>query len=165
MKRQASVLWIVLIQWAIAYEWLQSGWGKFASSGFMDGIGKTLAGFAAKTEFGFYGDFLRAFAVPNPTVFGNVVRFSELAAGLGISIGGLLVLRFNHLPKYITIVLVAALYGGAILNANLYMAAGWSSPSTAGINVIMCLVQAILGTYYLTTLFGGEGNKKKTAKA
>lgn len=162
MKKQVSVVWLVLIQWVIAYEWLQSGWGKFASSGFMDGIEKTLQGFASKTNFGFYADFLNAFAVPNPALFGNVVRFSEMAAGLALAVGGLLVLKFNQLPKPVTIVLVAALYGGAILNANLYMAAGWSSPSTAGINIIMFLVQAILGTFYLTTLLNRD--KKKVSK-
>lgn len=163
MKKQASVIWLVLIQWVMAYEWLQSGWGKFASSGFMDSIGKTLQGFASKTNFGFYADFLNAFAVPNPALFGNVVRFSELAAGLALAVGGFLVLRFNQLPKFVTIILIAALYGGALLNANLYMAAGWSSPSTAGINIVMFLVQAILGTFYLFTLISKD--KKKASKS
>lgn len=163
MKKQAPILWLVLIQWSIAYEWLTSGWGKFASPDFMNGIGKTLAGFASKTQFEFYANFLNATAVPNPTLFGNVVRCSELAVGLGLTAGGILMLWLKEVPKFVTIILVIALYGGALLNANLYMAAGWSSPSTAGINIIMCLVQAILGTYYLTTLFAK--NSKKVSKA
>lgn len=161
MKKQVSVLWLVLIQWVLAFEWIQSGWGKFASSSFMDGIAKTLGGFAAKTQFGFYSDFLKSTALQNPTLFGNVVRFSEVLAGLAFALGGLWLLKFGNMPKILTIGMVVAFYGAALLNANFWFAAGWSSPSTAGINMVMGLIEAVLGTFYLSTLFHKKDAKKK----
>lgn len=148
----SPVLWLVLIQWVIAYEWLSSGLGKFIKPDFMKTIGKTLGAFAAKTHFKFYGNFLHSTGVPNAQLFGNLVRYSEIFIGLGLAVGGYLVLTRRSLSFWWQLILVVSLFGGALLNLNFYFAAGWSGPSTEGVNLVMGLVQLILGLYFVKSL-------------
>lgn len=135
-----------LIQLVLAYEWLHSAWGKFTAPDFMANIDKTLGAFVAKTPHRWYGQFLSS---TDASVFGNICRASELLIGLGLIFGTAYLWQRLSGPKILRLVLPVALLGGALLNLNFYWAAGWSSPSTAGINVLMGLTQAILGGYYL----------------
>jgi hypothetical protein len=154
--KKVSVLWLVLIQWAIALEWALSGYGKFAKPDFMAGIGKALETFAAKTGYGFYESFLKAVAIPNAIVFGNAIRISEVLIAATLVIGGLIVLKKEHLHPLLTWALILALFGGVLMNLNFYFASGWSSPSATGINMIMGLTQAALGFYYISSLRNKE---------
>lgn len=149
VKGNPSMVWLVLIQWVMAVEWLQSGWGKFTDSKFMDGIEKTLGAFSSpKNPNEWYASFLRDTAVPNADMFGNLVRTSELLGGLVLLIGGFLVLR-SGVTKTVAWVLAVTLLGLAFMNTNFYFAAGYTSPSTAGVNMVMGLTQLILGVFYL----------------
>lgn len=149
MKR-ASTIWIVLIQWVLAYEWLHSGWGKWAGPGFMNNIGKTLNGFITNNPNTAYASFLNNSALPNAELFGQIIRTSEIAVGIALVLGGVLLLAQKRLHPVATWLLVLALFGGALMNLNFYLASGWTSPSTWGVNVVMALAQLILGLYYLT---------------
>jgi hypothetical protein len=149
MKR-ASVIWLVLIQFVLAYEWLHSAWGKWAGPGFMDNIGKTLDGFAAKTPYTQYGTFLKNVASSNAELFGNSIRLGEMGVGIGLALGGIILLSQKRLKSWMVAVLIVAFFGGAIMNLNFFLAAGWSSPSTWGVNMVMGFVHLILGAYYLT---------------
>ncbi len=148
----ANVGWLVLIQWAVAVEWLMSGWGKFASDKFVTGFEKTVGAFAAKTPHGFYADYLRGTVLANPDFYANLVRVGEVLIGVALVVFGAYYLLQKRLEPAYRSLLVAALVCGVILNINFYLAAGWSSPSTAGINVLMGLVQAILAGFYAKTL-------------
>lgn len=147
--KKVSVVWLVLIQWMLAYQWLEAGWGKWAEPGFMAGIGKSLAGFAAKTPYAWYANFLKSTAIPNATVFGNSIRSGELLVGAALLLAGIVLLTKKRLPPVATWLLIIACFGGALMNLNFYLAAGWSSPSTAGLNVMMGLIELIFGIYYL----------------
>ena len=149
MKR-TSLVWLVLIQWVMAFEWLHSGWGKWTSAGFITNVGKTLDGFAVKTPYTAYGDFLRSTAVPNAEIFGNAIRSGEILVGLALLLGGLLLMCKRRIPVLASWILAIALFGGALMNLNFFLASGWSSPSTWGVNMIMGLIQLILGIFYLT---------------
>jgi hypothetical protein len=148
-KLNQHFLWIVLIQGVIAFEWLKSGLGKFTKPGFMNSIEQTMTAFAAKTPHQWYSEFLKANVIPNANYFGNLVRWSEVLFGVILVTGGLALMRQNRLSFWMHKVLVIALLGGALLNLNFYFAAGWSSPSTEGINIVMSLVQLVLAAYYL----------------
>lgn len=141
--------WLVLIQWVIAVEWLLSGVGKFTKPDFMGGIAGTLKAFASKSNYEWYQTIMNNWLVPNAELIGNVVRVSEVAIGLALLFLGYLTVQRKKVSQTLVMGLVVALYAGALLNLNFYLAAGWSSPSTKGINIVMGLVQAILGTYYL----------------
>lgn len=143
-----NVTWLVLIQWAVALEWLMSGWSKFSGAEFMAGFTKTVAVFAAKTPYSFYAGFLKGTVIPNADFFANLVRTGELLIGVALVTFGIYYVTQKRLPNVYRGLLVAALFCGALLNLNFYLAASWSSPAVAGINVLMGLVQVILGVYY-----------------
>lgn len=147
--KKISVLWIILIQWALSIEWLHSGWGKWSDPGFINNIDKTLNGFAAKTPYISYGTFLRNSVIPNAHMFGNLIRSSEVLIGLAFLLSGLMLVNRKMLPQWASIAVVIAALGGALMNLNFFLASGWSSPSTWGVNLIMCLIQIVLGLFYL----------------
>ncbi len=151
---QLSIYWLLLIQLILGYEWLNSAWEKFTKPEFMDGIEKTIAIFAAKTHYGWYGSFLRS---SDAQFFGNLTRFGELLVGLGLVAGAVYML--TAYPKYLKwafITVLAASVGACLLNLSFYLAAGWSSPSTSGINVVMGLVSAVLALVYAKLLLHGK---------
>lgn len=147
--KKASLIWLVLVQWVLAFEWLHSGWGKWAAPGFMDNIGKTLAGFGSKTPYTTYGSFLNETIVPNAETFGNLIRTGEIGVGLALALAGIILLVQKKLSPLATWLLVVAFLAGALMNLNFFLAAGWSSPSTWGVNLVMGLIHLILGLYYL----------------
>lgn len=147
--KKVSLTWVVLVQWVLAYEWLHSGWGKFANPGFMTNIEKSLQGFTDKTSYSAYAGFLKSSVIPNADLFGNLIRSGEIAVGVALVIAGLILLAKKRLPETITWLLVFAFFGGALMNLNFFLAAGWSSPSTWGVNVVMGLIHFILGVCYM----------------
>lgn len=146
--KKTSVVWLVVIQFVLAYEWLHSGWGKWATSGFIDNIGKTLDGFITKNPNTGYAAFLQNTAVPNAQLFGNLIRIGELSVGIAFALGGILLLAKKRLDPTVIWLLVFAFLGGAIMNFNFYFAAGWLSPSTGGINLVMGLISLVFAVYY-----------------
>jgi hypothetical protein len=150
MKR-TSIVWLILVQFVLAFEWLHSGWGKWSAPAFMDGIGATLMNFAAKTPYAWYADFLRSTAVPNAQLFGTLIRTGELAVGIALALGGLLLLAQKRVSPGIGWLLVAANLGGALMNLNFYLASGAMSPSGAGINLVMMLIHLVLAGFYVSS--------------
>jgi hypothetical protein len=149
MKR-VSIIWIVLIQWAISFEWLHSGWGKWFGPGFMDNIGKTLAGFAAKNPYPGFANFLTTTAIPNAQVFGQVIRTGEIAVGIALLLSGIIWLTQKSHPVWASWLVALAFFGAALMNLNFFIASGWTSPSTWGINILMLALEIILGIFYIT---------------
>jgi hypothetical protein len=147
MKKE-SILWLVLIQWVMAFEWLHSAGGKWLNAGFISNIDKSLAGYADKTPYPQYAQFLTDYAVPNARVFGEMIRIGEYMVGIALVLGGLYFLTRGRIPVWAVWAIMAALLGGVLMNLNFFMAAGATSPSTWGVNVIMGLVQMILLVFY-----------------
>lgn len=146
---ESSLLWLVLIQWVIAFEWLKSGLGKFTDSEFMFDIPRTISVMIANTSYSWYADILKS---TDARLWGNLTRFGEVFFGLVLAVGGWYALKRVTLPRGLTLLLVVALYGGAFMNLNFYFAAGWSSQAVVGVNLVMGLIQIVLGTYYLAAL-------------
>lgn len=140
---------MALIQVALAVEWLPAGWGKFTEPGFIEGLGGTLAGFAAKTPHVWFSQFLTNTVVPNASFFGNLVRFGEVSVGIALLVGALWMLTQKMMPMWVSTTLAVASVGAIIMNGAFYLAAGWASPSTAGINMLMILVHAISAAYFM----------------
>ena len=148
--KKTSVIWLVLIQFVLAYEWLHSGYGKWVEAGFMTNIGKTLNNFADKTPYTLYGDFLQGIAVPNSELFGNVIRTGEILVGITLIVGGILLFHKRYLPKPASWLIAITLLGGAFMNLNFFLAAGSTSPSTWGVNMVMGFIHLILAIYYIS---------------
>lgn len=152
--RSLFLLGLACLQMVFAYEWWSGGWGKISTSAFVDGIGKTFSYFASKNPFPWYKDFLLGFASTNATLFAYAVQWSEFAIAivLALSAGIIVYTRHEKNKRKALVAAVFALLGGALMNANFYFAAGWTSPSTKGTNVIMFWSQLILAYVWILSL-------------
>jgi len=101
--------------------WLNSFWGKFTNPAYVSGFAATNRGFAAKTSFGFYRDFLNSVVIPNADFWANLTMYGELLVGVALVLG----LLTN----------VGAV-AGFFLNLNFWMAAGQTG-STFSVNIVM----------------------------
>ena len=137
---------LLIVQAVIGYEWLAGGWSKAATSGFSDNIGQTLKNFAAKNPYAWYADFLNGFGAQNAKAFALAVQWGELLAGAALIAA---VIAFGYvraaaIRRWAARLSVAALVGGMLMSANFYLAAGWLSPSTKGVNMVMFWAQLAL---------------------
>ncbi|OGL74389.1 hypothetical protein A3C96_03795 [Candidatus Uhrbacteria bacterium RIFCSPHIGHO2_02_FULL_60_10] len=122
-------LWLVLIRLVLGLEWFLAGWSKVSNPEFAGGLVKTLGFFVSKNPHSWYVGLVNDQIIPNVAVFAVLVAWGELLAGLSL-LSGLL--------------LGVGLLAGIFMNLNFYFAAGWTSPSTASLNLIMIVFQGIL---------------------
>jgi thiosulfate dehydrogenase [quinone] large subunit len=106
---------------AVGLLWINSFWGKFTNPAYVSGFAATNKGFAAKTSFGFYKDFLNGVVIPNADFWAFFTMYGELLVGIALVLG----LLTN----------VGAI-GGFFLNLNFWMAAGQTG-STFAVNIVM----------------------------
>lgn len=135
-----------VIQIILATQWLQGSWEKFQGGSFVASMTKTLVRFENGNPHTWYvGSFLQT-AKAHPDVFGQLVQWGELLAGLGLVAGILLTLsgKTPTIKRNAMLLSVAALIGGAFMNANFYFAAGWMSASTGGLNALMFWIELAL---------------------
>ena len=141
-------------QTLLAYEWAMAGWEKIATPKFVGGISNTLNFFAGQNPFPWYKSFLMQSTLPNAKMFAYAVQYGELAVGLGLAVGaGVYLFVKNEMAKRTAMtVSILALLGGAFMNANFYLAAGWTSPAAAGTNVVMFWAAVILVSVWASVL-------------
>ena len=119
---------ILLVRLFLAYEWLNAGIGKIqgiqtGGSAYFDGFSKVFATVWAKSNpYPFMTDFLTSTVAPNAPTVVTTIAVLEVLVGVSLLLGMLA-------P-------VGAL-GGMVMNAIYYLAAGHTSASTAGINLMM----------------------------
>lgn len=140
------LLGLVAVQMILAYEWWSAGWEKVSNPEFVNSINGTLGFFASQNPFSWYKDFLLGFATRNSTTFAYSVEWSQIAIAAILVVAGVIFVYSRQISiKKIALKLsVLALVGGMLMNANFYLAAGWTGPGTHGINVVMFWVQGIL---------------------
>lgn len=139
------------LQAILAYEWLSGGIEKIHGGQFVSNIGKTLSRFENGNPHGWYvGSILHA-AKNASGLFGQLVQWGELLAGIGLGIT-LVVYGLGRQPTLkntARVLAILSLLGGAFMNANFYYAAGWTSPSTGGLNLLMFLLQIVLIVFWM----------------
>lgn len=134
---------LMLITLGVSWEWFKGGWGKLAEGEFVDGLAKTLGFFASKNPNLWVKDFLVTVAIPNSVVFGNMVIAGELAAGFCLFIGtALLAVNRGIYTRLAYYLLVLGFGVGLVLSLTFWLAAGWTSPSTDGLNFVLAVVEA-----------------------
>lgn len=133
---------------------LRSSYGKISEGKFVDSLAPTLEKFGSKNPYPWYKDFLSGSIIPNSNFFGNLIMWGELLSALAIISAGIFMLmrKQSRLTYWL---MVVGLLGGLILNVNFYFAAGWTSPSTESLNLLMGLIELIglLETIKLLTRF------------
>jgi thiosulfate dehydrogenase [quinone] large subunit len=111
--------------------WLNSFWGKFTNPAYVSGFAATNKGFAAKTSFGFYRDFLNGVVIPNSQMWANLTMFGELTVGVLLVLG--LLTNIGAITAF-------------FLNVNFWLAAGQTG-STFSVNILMAgLAVAFIAT-------------------
>lgn len=145
-KESLYLLGLVATQMVLAYEWWSAGWEKISSPAFVENINSTLGYFASKNPFPWYKNFLLGFVTNNSTIFVYSIEFSQIAIAVALAVSGALFIysKSEFIQKLALKFSVLALLGGILMNANFYLAAGWTGPGTHGINVVMFWIQAIL---------------------
>lgn len=90
-------LWLILRLY-VGWQWLHAGWEKIVNPAWVGAhSGMALKGFLmgalAKTGGahpsvqGWYGEFIKGFALPNVVAFSYTVSFGELLVGIGLILG------------------------------------------------------------------------------
>jgi len=119
---------ILLIRLFLAYEWLNAGIGKIqgiqtGGSAYFDGFSKVFTSVWAKSNpYLFMTDFLTKTVAPNAPTVVTTIAILEVLVGVSLLLG---------------ILAPVSAFGGVIMNAIYYLAAGHTSPSTAGVNLMM----------------------------
>ncbi len=142
------------IQAVLAYEWISGGLGKIYEGQFVSNIGKTLGRFETGNPHEWYVGSVLRIAKNSPEAFGQLVQWGELLAGIGL-VAAILVYGLSRQPQWRNIARYAAilsLLGGALMNVNFYYAAGWTSTSTGGLNMVMLWMQVVLLATWVSAL-------------
>ena len=144
---------LLAIQCLIAYEWLHAGIEKVSSPAFVQNLDKTFAAFAAKNPFAWYKSFLEGPATAKSVMLGYTIELSQLLiAGTLIVAAGVLVYAKEAESRRTALFAAAvALLGGALMNANFYLASGWMSPSSKGVNLVMFWTQIVLAYTWISS--------------
>ena len=112
----------------LAFEWLSSGTGKIQAiltnpSAYFAGLSKVFATvWPSSNPYPFMASFLANVAAPNASTVVTAIAIVEVLAGTSLLLG---------------ILTRLGAFGGIVMNMVFYLAAGHTSPSTAGINVVM----------------------------
>lgn len=143
---------LLLILLANGFIWARSSYGKFVSGSFVDGLGATLGRFADKNPYPWFKSFLQGVAIPNASTFGQLVLWGEFLVAVSIVLG-VLYLLVNPKAKcgLMCLGLTLGLFGGALMNLFFWLASGYTSPSTDGLNLLMFVTQ-VVGIFYILRL-------------
>lgn len=134
---------MLLIFLAIDFIWLRSSIGKLTEDKFVGSLGITLTKFASKNPYPWFKDFLQNVAIPNAKTFGVLTMWGEFLTAIALTISVLYLLFSKKNNQLITVLLIVGLIGGMLLNATFWLASGWTSASTDGLNLLMFLIQTI----------------------
>lgn len=126
----------------IALTWLRSGTTKILSGTFPDGLEKTLGFFASKNPYSWYKNILEATAIPNAKFYGTLIMWTEFLVGITL-LSSLLYIWIKKPNRPAFLFTIAALTGGVMLNLLFWLAAGWTSASSDGINLLMLSIEVI----------------------
>lgn len=145
----APFLTVLLV---ISFIWLRSAYGKLLDDKFVENLPQTLDKFVSKNPYPFVNNFLTHMAIPNSFVFANLTRFGELYAGLSIGLCSAWVLFKGKSLRILEVLMLLGLIVGAFLNLNFWFSAGWTSPSTDGLNLLMGAIQIIGAIFVLKSI-------------
>ncbi|OGE25159.1 hypothetical protein A3H85_02560 [Candidatus Daviesbacteria bacterium RIFCSPLOWO2_02_FULL_40_8] len=147
MKLDKTLLLILLVDSLI---WLRSGWGKFSGGKFVEDLPKTLDRFSSQNPHLWYKGILGVIR-ENHNVWGNLIMYGELVSSLVILVG-VIFGWFRIYSKPLLVLMAAALLGLSFMNLNFYLASGWTSPSSDGLNLLMFAVQIFVAFKFLSLL-------------
>lgn len=124
----------------VGFIWLRSGLGKL-TGGFAGTLDKALIKFASENPYSFIKDFLNSIVLPNHAIFSYLTMWGEIFAGASLIICSIAIAADNKINKVFFRVLALGLLVGVFLNLTFWFSAGWMSPSTDGLNLLMFSIE------------------------
>lgn len=141
ITKNLSNRYLLFILAVVGLIFLRSSLGKITGGEFPASLGKTLAFFSSKNPYPFVKDFLQNIAIPNSALFGLLTMWGEFLIGLSLIICALFLTFSSKRNRAVILLLIAGSGGGMFLNAVFWLAAGWTSPSTESVNLLMFTVE------------------------
>lgn len=131
--------------------WLRSSWDKISGGKFVDNLPSTLTKFANGNPYPWYKSLLQMVAIPSSQAIAPLIMWTEFFVALSLTLVPLLLLlkRKNQL---VVIFGILGGIGGMFLNGLFWLAAGWTSPSTDSLNLLMFALELIALLYFLKLL-------------
>jgi hypothetical protein len=143
-----DIKYLYLLFVGIGFIFLKSSYGKFTGGTFVSGLADTLTKFASKNPYPWYKSFLTNIAIPNSQIFGMLTMYGELFAGATLFGVSLYLLMAKKVSKMVYSFFGAGLLVGAFLNGTFWLASGYTSPSTDGLNLLMFFAE-VIGILYI----------------
>ncbi|MBI3485369.1 hypothetical protein HY025_00325 [Candidatus Daviesbacteria bacterium] len=141
MNKVHKYLYLIFLSFGFIF--LRSSYGKFKGGTFVSSLPESLTKFASKNPYPFVKEFLNSTAIPSSGFFGILTMWGELMVGLSLFGISVYLLFGGKGIKLLYSLYAAGLIGGMFLNGVFWLAAGWTSPSTESLNLLMFLVQAV----------------------
>lgn len=123
---------LLLLEMIIGYEWLVSGVAKIVRGGFPSGLAKELL---EKSEgaLPWYVSLMKSAIIPNAEVFGYLIMYAEVLAGIALLVGPFIWLCAwdrvsDRLRAAVLFFTAVAMIGTTFLAINLHLANGGSHP-------------------------------------
>lgn len=135
---------LLLLRLAISYAWLSVGLSKLFTPQFISTFGGTLETFAKNSPYPFYSQFLSNYVIHHSYVFGQLVIWGEVLAGVAFLLG---------FP------IIMASFAGMFMNLNYFFVAN-STPSQF-LNIIMIFSQFVIWANGAGSICGLEAKFKK----
>lgn len=151
MTKNLSNRYLLFIIGVIGFIFLRSSWGKITGGQFVNTLAGTLEKFASKNPYPLVQSFLKDIAIPNSTLFGLLTMWGEFLVAIALIASALYIAFSSKYSRLIIVLWVMGLVGGMILNATFWLASGYTSPSTDGLNLIMFFVE-LTGLVYALRL-------------
>jgi len=129
LERQDKAIWLRLIGFFLGFQWFSAGIEKLLDPNFAGALPKTLGFFASQNPSGWMVSLINNYFIPQAGVFAVLVSWGETLGGLALMLGLLTNL---------------ALLGLIFLNSVFFLAAGWTGPSTLGLNLLMGFLEVVL---------------------
>lgn len=143
--------YLILLILVNGFLWLRSSLGKFPPEKFINNLGGTLQKFASNNPYSWYKEFLQNVAIPNSQTFGFLTFWGEFLVAISLVLGALYLLLNPKGIKLVRPILISGLLGSMFLNLIFWLAAGWTSPSTDSLNLLM-LIAGLIGLVYILKL-------------
>jgi hypothetical protein len=137
---------ILLMLLADSFIWVRSSYGKITGGNFVSTLGGTLTKFASNNPYPWFKTFLQNTAIPNSQTFGMLTMTGEAFAAAAMTLATLYML-IKGVNKFGLVILMLGLAVSAFLNLIFWLASGYTSASTDGLNLFMFLFELIAFVY------------------
>lgn len=141
MKNTNKYLYLIFA--VVGYVFLKSGFEKITGGKFVGSLSATLAKFAKDNPYGPVKAFLENIAIPNSYLFGVLTQWGEFLAGVNLVVLSLWMFFSPKTAERYSKLMSLGFGTGLLLNVVFWLAAGYTSPSTAGLNLVMGAVNLI----------------------